>query len=248
VITLKENQDDGPLLLERKFVGSWLRMFFLLILLAGGLYGIRTYRMVQEGQFASIHADDKHLLCNQIGTDSYSGVQRLDIATALFLSDEITSECLRKEADYSLWNTLESEKAWAYLAKAILSDDKMDQERYFTKACDWNKKEEACQLANYMAQDEDQVDGTIKIKKLASVTSRVLLLNDMIEKNNYLAAIMLVKDLQREAPLHGAMEKQYVRSVWSLHEGKRASSVLRQPASQEHENIIREFKEKYGVK
>ncbi len=248
VITLKEEQDDGPLLLERKFVGSWLRMFFLLVFLVGGLYGVKTYRMVHDGQFATTQAEDKHLLCNQIGTDSYVGAQRIDMATAMFLSDEVTADCLRKEADYALWNSLESEKSWAYLAKAILSDDKMDQERYFTKSCEWDKKVEPCHLAKYMAQDEDQDVNVLTKAHLVSVTSRILMLNDMIEQKKYVRAIAVIKDLQHETPLHAAMEKQYVRSVWALHEESKSSGMSRRPASELNEDIIREFKEKYGVK
>lgn len=248
VITLKENQDDGPLLLERKFVGSWLRMFFLLVFLVGGLYAFKAYRLVHQGHFAKAPTREKNLLCNQVEANVYMGAQRIDIAIALFLSDEATSECLRKEADFALWNSLESEKAWAYLAKGIISDEKMDQERYFSKACEWNKKEEPCHLTKFVAQDEDQNAKEFRRKGLSSVTSRVLLLNDMVEQHSYHSAIVLIKDLQQEKPLRASMEKQYVRSIWALNEQSKATSKMRRPASEVSDELLREFKEKYGMK
>lgn len=245
VITLKEESDPGPLLIERKFVGSWLRMFFLMIFLILGLYGLKTYKLVENGYFANSVDSENKIFCSEIPVDHHSEAKRQDLAIAMYFADLIDSDCLRKEADVALWGRTDTDQAWAYLAKAIASEDKQNQDKYFTKVCDLEKNSEACSISQYLSLDT--VDGnSLRKNGLNSLSSKMLLLEDVLEQKNYSSALVLIQDLESEESLQPTLEKLYVKSVWSLKELS-LKRTDRMPASSDLDDVFKKFKSKYGV-
>lgn len=245
VITLKEDYDEGPLPLERRFVGSWLRMFFLMIFLVAGLYGLKTYNRVGAGYFAAAPESAPGLLCSQLPAESYVGRHRQDMAIAMYLLDEVSPECLNKEADYSLWSYGDTDRAWGYLAKAIVSEDKGDQDKYFDKVCSEKDSQEACTIARYLSEDDGEGATVLKPARERSVTAQVLRMEDLLAQKNFVSAVGLIKSLDKEPLLRSALEKRYVRSIWALRD--QMKNAKRQPASDKNRELIDEFKEKYGV-
>ncbi len=244
VITLKEEYDRGPMFIEKKLVSSWMRMVFLTIGFAALLFGFRTYRsLAQETYFKNLSSEsDVH--CSRIPVDGYAQFHRQDLAVALYLADEVSSECLNKEADQSLWNGSDGDIAWAYLAKALITEDKTEQDKYFTKVCEY-KEREVCAIAQYLSDDENPDAAALRRGGLTSVSSRFLLMEDELKHKDYLSAIILIRDLQKESSLKPLMEKRYVQAAWSLNEEERGRG--REPASDDAQEVLHEFKEKFGV-
>lgn len=244
VVTEKREHDDGPLVLESRFVGSWMRMFFLMVFASGLIYALQTYHLVQIGRFAAATEKQKNWMCSQVPEEVPFG-DRADQAIAMFMMDQVTADCLDKEADFALWNASQGDQAWAYLAKGVATDDQELRKQYFAKVCESGKKSETCGIADYLTHEDD--GAVLRRHGLASVTSRVLLLDKVLEQKNDVAAVVLIEDLRKQAPLREALEKRYVRAVWAINENLRESRG-RQPASSEARDIVHEFKEKYGVR
>lgn len=244
VITLKRNPDDGPLPLESRFISSWLRMSFLFIILFGSLGFIKTYHALIGGSYRE-SASDSSLLCKEITEPALTGVKRLDAALSLFLLNEISAECLEKEANASLWGDPVNPQGLAYLAKFLIVDSAVEQKKYFAKVCA-ESHSSACAMARYMRGNGKRSDLEYADKELW--TTRLLWSEEKYSQKDYEGSLKIIKDLQGKAVLKAALEKRYVRSIWALNEIEHMQDKNkgRRPASVSNKWIDL-FKEKYEV-
>nr|WP_295905742.1 RDD family protein [uncultured Bdellovibrio sp.] len=244
VVTLKKVYDDGPHPLESRFISSWLRMSFLFLLLFGVLGFFRTYYSLQSGAFRE--KDPVGVAaCKEIKESDLAGTSRLDAALSLYLLNEISAECLDKEAEVSLWGDPVSSQDMAYLAKFVTADGEA-QEKYFEKICEGTSSS-TCAIARYMNEDgkkEDleQADGKLWITQL-------LLSDEKYTSQDYAGSLKMVEDLQKIPALKPALEKRYVRLVWALNENadKYTQKGGRLPASATDDSWLERFKERYEV-
>jgi hypothetical protein len=144
-----------------------------------------------------------------------------------------------------LWSYGDTDRAWGYLAKAIVSEDKGDQDKYFDKVCAEKDSQEACTIARYLSEDDGEGATILKPARERSVTAQVLRMEDLLAQKNFVSAVDLIKSLDKEPLLRSALEKRYVRSIWALRD--QMKNAKRQPASDKNRELIDEFKEKYGV-
>ncbi|MNY50474.1 hypothetical protein D3C86_1859790 [compost metagenome] len=69
-------------------------------------------------------------------------------------------------------------------------------------------------------------------------------MENQLEEKDFVGTIHSLKELRGNASLTAALEKKYVRVIWSLQETKKTG---RAPASQDTQDLIQEFKESYEV-
>jgi uncharacterized RDD family membrane protein YckC len=248
VISLKEKLQYAPLAIEKRFVGLWVRLSFALFIAAGVILAAREYLDAKRGLFART-ADAQKLFCSDIAAvEDETSPERLDRALALFLTDEVTADCLEKEADRALWDVTEDNKTWAYLAKGIVGSDSKIQNEYFDKVCQTQDKVEACVIARYLGEDEDEA--RFEFQAPQSASGKVLVLDQQMADRNFPAAFASIKDLRELDFLNAHLERNFVRAVWST---AGAKSKSRAPASVGSADkgaevqALKEFKEKYGV-
>lgn len=243
VVTLKQNYDEGPHPLESRFIGSWLRMSFLFLLLIGVLGFFKTYYSLQAGFYKGESATEN--VCKEMKDTDLWGVARLDAALSLFLLNEITSECLNKEAEAFLWSDPVNSQELAYLAKFVAAEE-AEQTNYYNKVCE--SPTQTCALARYLAEDGGVEDLEMADGKLWTV--QLLQSDEKFSQKDYVGSLKLLSELQNKPSLKAAVEKRYVRGIWALRDQMGGDLQKgRRPASsdEERETLIETFKEKYEV-
>lgn len=242
VITLKKVPDDGPMDLEERFVSSWMRMSFLIFALFAVVGTLKAYHSLHTGSYRQAASVSGH--CKEIPDADLQGASRLDAALALFMLNEISDECLHKEAEASLWGDPVNSQDMAYLAKYLISD-KEEQEEYFKKICK-EATSSACLLGTYLKENGEKQ--LLKDADQKLWVTQVLLIEDKYESHNVVASLELIENLQKVPALKSAMEKKYVRSIWALKESSgRKSGRVPASVNANSKTWIEDFKEKYGV-
>ncbi|MBO9666228.1 MAG: RDD family protein [Bdellovibrio sp.] len=240
VITLKKVPDDGPEPLEQRFIASWLRMSFLFFALFVFVGVAKTYHSLSVGEYRE-SGTATVAMCKEIKDSELQGASRLDAALSLFLLNEITPECLHKEAELSLWGDPVNSQSMAYFAKYLLTEDE-EHQKYLAKVCE-DATSSACALAQYL-EDSDS-------KRLAQAdaslwVTQVLRVEEKYSRRDVAGSLELIEKLQHVNVLRSAMDKKYVRSIWALNERSQKKGG-RQPASADSKPWLEDFKEKYGV-
>lgn len=246
VVTLKRIADDGPHPIESRFIGSWMRMSFLLLLFFLAIGFLQTYRDLLAGEFRGTSGTALVESCQEIKDADLDGRSRLDAAFTLFLLEEISPECLNKEAEVVLWENPVQGDGLGYLAKYALTEDE-EQEKYYKKVCE-ERRSGACILARYMA-GEGHLEGLSK-EDSAWWIAKFLKSEEKFSKSNVVGSLQLIEELQKVPALKSPLEKRFVRSIWALQEGQQLKSRRgRMPASrtENSEEWLEKFKERYEV-
>ncbi|KYG61662.1 hypothetical protein AZI86_18375 [Bdellovibrio bacteriovorus] len=246
VITLKRRADDGPHPIESRFIGSWMRMSFLLLMLFVAIGFLQTYKELLAGHYRGTSGTSLVENCKEMKDSDLKGSARLDAAFTLFLLEEISPECLNKEADVVLWENPVQAEGLGYLAKYAAAEGD-EQDKYFTKVCE-DRKSGVCILARFMA-GQGALDSLSK-DDARWWTAQFLQSEEKFSAQNITGSLQLIENLQKIAVLKNPLEKRFVRSVWTLQEGfevKRNNG--RSPAStnENREEWLEKFKERYEV-
>lgn len=240
VVTLKKEADEGPYELEERFISSWLRMSFLIFAMVGAVALVKTYYSMNDGHYKSAAIVGGQ--CKEIADAELHGSARLDAALALFMLNEVSEECLRKEAEASLWGDPVNSQDMAYLAKYLVSD-KTEQEEYFKLVCK-DISSSSCVIATYMSEGGDQ--GSLANADQKLLVTQVLMMEEKFNAHQYVASLEAIEKLQKITAMRSAMDKKYVRSIWAMKESLSRKSG-RVPASADSATWIEEFKDKYGL-
>jgi hypothetical protein len=243
-ITLKSEFDSGPHPLESRFISSWMRLSFLFFLFIGVLSLMRTHQGLITGAYADREVVGVHR-CKELKNQSFEGNVRLDAAMTLFVLKEISSECLDKEAETALWSDPQIDKELAYLAKYFVSDFEV-KNKYLEKLCR-DEVSEVCGVARLSKGKSASTNLTIRKPKL--FISQLLQSDSFFAAGDYQASLKLITELQKFSPIKEALEKRFVRAVWSLREeGLKAGDVGRKPASVGNlQPWLDTFKKRYEV-
>ncbi|WP_347356451.1 RDD family protein [Bdellovibrio sp.] len=244
VITLKKEHDDGPMPIESRFISSWMRMSFLFLALFGVLGFMKAYHGLYTGAYKATAGKSVVTVCKEVkGSEGLDGTARLDMALSLFLLNEISGECLEKEAEVALWGDPVNSQPLAYLAKYLLADSKA-QEDYFAKICE-DSSSATCALARYMAEDGDKED--LEMADSGLLVTQFLKSEDMFAAQDYAGSLKAISQMQKHPVLKAALEKRYVRAVWALRDTEFTPQKGRAPASVDPDAWIDDFKERYEV-
>lgn len=252
VVTLKEDASDVPHILETRFISSWTRIAFTMMLAIGLVSFFKVYYGLQAGSYKE-SADLKVAACEET-------LSSMDTAVALFLADGLSHVCLNEKAEETLWSSPTEELPYAYLARFLITEGP-EQEKYFSKVCE-DDTGMVCSLAIYIKNKETGFGGLEKVFA-DSKTAQVLLIDEKFNQRDFVGSLELIESLQKDEAFEIALEKKYVRAVWSLQEQAAEERVLqnqlaakgvnsRQPASYDVEDVeeaawLQEFKERYDI-
>ncbi|MEK2688077.1 RDD family protein [Bdellovibrio sp. GT3] len=242
VVTLKKQFDSGPSLPEQRLMTSWMQFSFAMFALVAFVGLAKNYQALNAGEFqtASTHA----VTCKEIPDKELTGAQRMDAAVSLFLLKEITSDCLSRESENSLWSDPVNSQSMAYFAKYLLSEGQ-ERKDYLSKVCE-SRTSSSCVLAMYLDNPDDVQLGDASHKLWVT---QVLEADHLYSQKNYEGSLEVIEGLQAVPALREAMDKKYVRSIWALKESLGAKKNGRVPASSDTSaEWIEGFKEKYGVR
>lgn len=247
VITLKRNADDGPHPIESRFIASWMRMSFLLILLFLALGFLQTYKGLLAGEFHAPPGQALVKTCQEFKDSDLKGRARLDAAFTLFLLEEISPECLNKEADLVLWEDPVQAEGLGYLAKYAIAEGE-EQKRYLEKVCE-DPQAGVCILARYM-EGENPLSGLSKEDSRWWIT-QFLRSEELFARQDITGSLKMIEELQMISVFRSPLEKRFVRSIWALQKGEDTLPPPggRSPASKDidAEEWLEKFKERYEV-
>jgi uncharacterized RDD family membrane protein YckC len=245
VVTLKKFHDDGPHEIEQKFISSSMRTGFFVFFLFSSLSLFKTFGSMELGAAQEVIAVNQ---CKAMGSKSLQGSQRLDAALALYVLNEISGDCLNREADYLLWKEKSNFKDMAYLAKYMTAQsthlDEKEMQNYYNLICE-KKSSSACLIADYFVENKDSK--TLKGADKKLLVTQVLLMNEMYQDKNFVGSLEIIEKLKQEKYLQSFLERQYIRAIWSLREAKVKDSG-RAPASANSKKWLDEFKSEYKIK
>ncbi|XGC81815.1 RDD family protein [Bdellovibrio bacteriovorus] len=242
VVTLKREADEGPHPIESRFIGSWMRLSFLLLILFGVVGFFKSYNTLVAGGYRDSGSDSIYA-CAELKDATLSAEARLDSALTLYFLEAVSSECLNKEAEAVLWGSDEKLQGLAYVAKYVLADEE-NQEKYLKQICSEESKN--CALAEYLSAGGNN-------KELSKADQDLLVVKffnseELYEQKNYNASLTVVDELQKHPHLKSALEKRFVRSVWALNETQATKASGRSPASVNKRTWLETFKERYEFK
>lgn len=255
VVTLKKESDTGPLPIEERFISTWMRLSFMFALVFATIFALQGYQELMAGNYKP--GIDPTLYCSEMPANDLQGTSRIDAAISLFLLNSISSECLNKEAEASLWADPVRTSALAYLAKYLVADV-AEQKDYLAKVCE-TKSSKECYLGRYMAgelrvlkdqpEDQNKAAGENLVAGQASTeswTEKVLRVEELYQQGDFAASLDQIGQLQKNSLFDQALEKKFVRSIWALQENSKKAKSGRVPASADSsKQWLEVFKGKY---
>lgn len=242
VVTLKKEADEGPLPLESRYIASWTRLFFLVMALGATTAFFKSYHSLR----VLLVQTDKAVQttsCEDERLEILKGDQRLDAAISLYLLNSINASCLGQEADTALWEDPHSNDSLAYLAKALTVADTAEQKSYQEKICT-DESSETCLLSQVLMTKEGEEAPALKFSPGSLLTTQVMAMESSMENADFVTSLERLKELRKNVALTSALEKKYVRLIWSLQERQKSN---RAPASAGEQELIQEFKDLYEV-
>jgi uncharacterized RDD family membrane protein YckC len=245
VMTLKKAHDDGPHPIESRFIGSWMRMSFLLLLFFIALGFLQTYKGLLAGDYHGTSGNALVDSCKEIKDSDLKGSSRLDAAFVMFMLEEISPECLNKEADAVLWENPVQAEGLGYLAKYVITEGD-EHNKYYDKICA-DADSAACIMARFI-EGEGSLEALSK-DDARWWTAQYLQSEERFAKQDITGSLKIVEKLQKISALKTTLEKRYVRGIWALQEGLEFKHKGRKPASSDEdpEEYLEKFKERYEV-
>ena len=217
VISFKENV--GPIaafesgLYNGALMGAWLLILSVIAVISTYLFAyLNDERMLVR------HLEKSGELCKEVGAalETWSGkseipfgVERLDVATALFLAKRLNKECLQKELDY-LSQTIRFEDARLYFAKYLSAEQKDEKEAYRERVCRLDSNSDLCLLtreADFSAEEIESIESW-------SWPGLVALFERARADQNYVLLENILKDLVVPRPLGTYFAKLRAQALW----------------------------------
>ena len=94
-------------------------------------YVWKNYSKVVQRVASFADLQDKSFFCEDLKALSLD--ERLSVAVALNLADQLSDECLDKESDFVLWKQRKSDYSLAYYAKSLTVEDTKKEKTYLNK-------------------------------------------------------------------------------------------------------------------
>jgi uncharacterized RDD family membrane protein YckC len=220
VVTLKAYGDLGPHPLESAIV----RQVLFVAAAVFSMWSITSvgfvYRMALHGDFKKNELIRDQYLCDSVTDHVDHGESRIDKAVALYLADQISSECLQAEADFIFWQPDSGKQDWAYFAKSILyRGEESKSEKYLQKACEISKESEVCKISKQM--QTSNVKGPFE-----SLSGKMIWLESLYSKSDFAAAERAAHELSAIDGLQGKALEKIMKMAWLKEDFGHARGIL----------------------
>ena len=168
---------------------------------------------------------------------------RMSLALALYESESIDEDCLKKEADAELWTG--SDRDLSYLARGLSekSDDDLSQS-YLDKACDGTGETVACQALAFLNSDElpeDPVEAkAARVQRENDLLSlvgsfdskteaflKILAIRELTQRRLEARALSLIDTFAPQKPLSFFLTAERAKALWALGQKPEARSTLK---------------------
>jgi uncharacterized RDD family membrane protein YckC len=223
VVTLKEVGDPGPTEQGRDLIKNVISLSVCLTLGWSSLVGYKLFRQASNGDFSRKSLESSQYLCPEVGEYLKPGGSRMDLALALYLTDEQDESCLLREADFALWTRNTTEKSWAYLAKGIYYEfDQKKSLEYLQKACAAGSGSEPCQLAQRLIPKDKGFDPLLRGH---SWTAEFLKVKEFLRRGQFQLAQDSLREYDKEPAFAEYIQKQQVKLFWTLQEPEKAQGA-----------------------
>lgn len=254
VICLK-GRDSRPNLSESRLLTSWMQMFSL------GLFAIlillihRIEEKTLEGNWSSARAQPIPSECAGVDLHSTDIRSRMDQALALYITENLSSRCLGREADFALWQRQSRYYPLAYFIKSIISEDIQERGGYQERICVDSKSEE-CILSKFWSSRSSMDSESLRKSGMQLVASRILMMEYAIQHKEFSSALALINEFLKDPNLEEAVAKSYVRLIWEIEKSYHSLEGSRLPASKrpaaelnktELESALKAFKERFDI-
>ncbi|MBY0554811.1 RDD family protein [bacterium] len=158
VISTKE--ESAPVGFENEFK-YWQSFMATLVVFVGLLFTAliwKNYSKVVQRVSSFTALQEKQFFCDEL--KSVSVDERLPVAIALNLANQLSDDCLDKESDFVLWKQRQDDYSMAYYAKSLTTDDADKEKSYLKQACvkqdmgDFRSLTLGCKIASSFADEK----------------------------------------------------------------------------------------------
>jgi uncharacterized RDD family membrane protein YckC len=135
IVSTKEEVNSSPLGFENEFK-YWQSFMATMVVFVGLLFASyiwKNYSKVVQRVASFAELQDKRFFCEDLKGVNID--ERLAVAVALNLADQLSDECLDKESDFVLWKQRKSDYSLAYYAKSLITQDGEKEKKYLKQAC-----------------------------------------------------------------------------------------------------------------
>lgn len=158
VISTKE--EAVPMGFENEF-RYWQSFMATLVVFVGLLFSAliwKNYSKVVQRVSSFAVLQDKKFFCEELKGVNIE--ERLPVAVALNLANQLSDDCLDKESDFVLWKQRQDDYSMAYYAKSLTAENDDKEKSYLKQACvdqdmgDFRTLTLGCKIASSFAEEK----------------------------------------------------------------------------------------------
>lgn len=133
VVSTKNEVDFFTFEKEYKYWQSFMATLVLFVGFLASAFIWKTYSKVVQRNLSFSALQEKLFFCEEL--ENVNSNERLQMAIALNLTNQLTDICLDREADFVLWKQKKSDYSLAYYAKSLTTNDNEKEISYLKQAC-----------------------------------------------------------------------------------------------------------------
>ncbi len=225
-----------------------LTVFFIFIF---STFVWTNYKQIVGRAVSFAQMQEKKFFCDGLETFEYD--KRLEAAVALNLVNQLSDQCLDREADFVLWKQKYDGYSMAYYAKSLTAEDSEKEQQYLTKACEGQDGDEValgCKVAKafesqqfeelYMSLNEEGLLADVLKYEIALKLDKT---DDAAANFENLAQYNSLKPMRKyqllEMLSEGDVEEENQRAPASVPDTEIEAYTKLQPTAQDSETQIR---------
>ncbi|MEK6628760.1 MAG: RDD family protein [Bdellovibrionota bacterium] len=196
-ISIVSRKNESEFFIFEKEYQYWQSFMMTLIIFTGFLLFsliLKNYSMIIDRNATFAKLEEQKYFCEEIQNVALN--ERLQVAVALNLADQLSDECLDKEANFVLWKQNQQEQDLAYYAKSLTAENRDQEIDYLIQSCDgqntrpMNSRTIGCRIAHSFLNNKiEELYLSLKEENFLSDSLRYelsLILNKRSEiKNNF---------------------------------------------------------------
>ncbi len=247
VLSKKRTRVGVPGLSERSLASGLVGAFFLSLLIIA-TFKISQFRLLGATPMAAL--ETPIALCEAVGRAETNWIpalgekkpSRISIALSLYEADAIDEDCLKTEADGSLWS--KGSRDLGYLARGLAekSDDAASQE-YLDRACDGANETDVCRAlslldkselpddpveakAQQVLRDSEMLALTTSLKPKSELFLKILAIRELISHKQEAQAIAIIDSIAPQRDLAYFLTSERAKSLWAIGEKQKSRDIL----------------------
>jgi uncharacterized RDD family membrane protein YckC len=236
VLSKRQTRIGPPGLSEKSLASGLVGAFFmsLLIIVVFKFGALKPATVVKDESDTTVAACDlvDHAEKSWIEGLGEKKPSRMSIALSLYEAEAIDEDCLKSEAEASLWKA--GDKDLSYLARGLAekADDELSQS-YINKACDGSKPTDACKALAFL-NENDLPDDPVEAKSakvarendLATLIGslnpksepflKILAIRELTSRRQFSEALTMIDSFSPQHDLSFFLSSERMKTLWAL--------------------------------